>query len=46
MDDDVKNCAQGHVLDRLHIDDVQITSRAQTQYFIDLLENAKKSFKQ
>lgn len=45
MDDDIKNCTKGHTLDRLHIDDVQLTGLEQVQHVIEFLENAKKSFK-
>jgi len=45
MDDDIKNCTKGHALDRLYIDDVQLTGLEQVQHLIEFLENAKKSFK-
>lgn len=44
MDDDVKNSTIGHNLDRLILDDVQITSKYGITELIEFLEKAKLSF--
>lgn len=45
IDDDIINCPISHKLDRMIIEDVQITSVDQIEKVIKLLENAKPCFK-
>lgn len=45
IDDDVISCPIGHKLDRLLLDDIQITSFEQIDKIIELLQNAKPCFK-
>ena len=44
MDDDIKNSTIGHKLDRLILNDIQITSKYGVTELIEFLENAKLSF--
>lgn len=45
IDQDIITCPIGHKLDRLLLDDIQITSFEQIDKIIELLQNAKPCFK-
>jgi hypothetical protein len=45
FDEDIINSPIGHNLDRIILDDVQLTSKSQIEELEKFLENAKKSFK-
>ncbi len=44
LDEDMINSTVSHILDRLILNDVQITSKGQIDSWIEFLTKAKKSF--
>ena len=45
FDEDVMNSTLGHNLDRITLNDVQLTSKSQIEELENFLKNAKNSFK-
>ena len=45
LDDDMKRCTISHYVDRVTIDNAQLTTKSSVQDLIDFLTNAKVSFK-
>lgn len=45
MDEDIKNSTKSHFIDRVIINDAQITSKSGCEDMIEFLQNTKESFK-
>jgi len=45
LDDDMKSCTVSHYVDRVTIDNAQLTTKSSVQDLIEFLTNAKESFK-
>ncbi len=45
MDEDIKNCTVGHVIDSIDLNNVFLNTKSSVQDFIDFLQKAKESFR-
>ena len=44
LDDDMKKCTVGHILDRVHLNDFQLCTKKDVDDLIEFLKNCKVSF--